>query len=227
MKTYIGFLLNVIVTLAIFFSASAQHLVLREKFKHPLDSSLWQVEIESAPGSFVKAGGGRLILQTNAGVTVWLKVKLYQNIRISYDRVIVDQGGPQDRLSDLNQFWMATDPAKSGLGARDGQLDSYNSLQLYYVGMGGNSNTTTRFRKYDGKGNRALLGEYSDSTHLLKPNQKYHIDLVVENGEVSFWVNHLKYFSFKDPEVLQQGYFGFRSTKSHQEISALEIYQLP
>lgn len=207
--------------------AKSPKLIFQENFNHSLDTSLWKVEIEKSPNSLVKADHGKLTLKTGAGATVWLKIKLHQNIKISYDRTIIDKGGAQDRLSDLNQFWMAKDPAKINFFTRNGQLDEYNNLQLYYVGMGGNTNTTTRFRKYDGTGNRELLAEYSDATHLLQPNKRYHIDLIVNNGEVSFWVDGKQYFSYLDPHVLKEGYFGYRSTKSNQEIYDLKIYQLP
>lgn len=231
MAVYIKSLLISFALITRCFYLHAQHtaakLVFRENFKHSLDTNLWHVEIEKSPDSFVKAVGGKLILKTGAGVTVWLKIKLHQNIKISYDRVVLDKGGVMDRLSDLNQFWMASDPANPNLFTRDGQLDAYNDLQLYYVGMGGNTNTTTRFRKYDGKGNRELLSEYADTEHLLKPNKRYHIDLIVDKGEVSFWVDQHQYFSYQDLNLLKEGYFGFRSTKSNQEIYDLKIYQLP
>lgn len=66
-------------------------------------------------------------------------------------------GGKNDRISDLNQFWMANDPNNYNLFTRNGVFEAYDSLQLYYVGMGGNSNTTTQLRKYRGNGQRVLL----------------------------------------------------------------------
>jgi rhamnogalacturonan endolyase len=91
--------------------------------------------------------------------------------------------------------------------------------------MGGNSNRTNRFRKYEGNGERRLIQEYTDTTHLLQANKAYHIVIVVKNGVTSFWVDGQRYFEYKDPAPLQKGYFGFRSTKSHQEISKFRVYQ--
>ncbi|WP_158797945.1 DUF6250 domain-containing protein [Pedobacter sp. L105] len=201
-------------------------LVYKDHFGSRLDSATWRVEYIDSAGDFVGTQKGKLILRTTHGVTVWLKKKLTGNIRISYDRKVISSGGTLDRISDLNQFWMASDPANTDLFTRNGELESYNNLQLYYVGMGGNYNTTTRFRKYNGKGKRDLIAEYTDPSHLLIPNKTYHIDLVVKNGEVSFWVDQQRWFSFNDPQLLTEGYFGFRSTKSNQEILNLKIYQL-
>lgn len=202
-------------------------VILTEKFTTALDTAKWKVELQESPGSFVGTKGGKLILKTGEGVTVWLKEKLHDHVKISYDRKIIMKGGAMDRLSDLNQFWMADDPSDTSFFKQDGRLESYDYLKLYYVGMGGNYNKTTRFRRYDGKGNRVLISEYTDRQHLLEPNKIYHLDLIVSEAEVSFWVDQRKYFSYQDAAVLKSGYFGFRSTKSHQEISNLKITQLP
>jgi len=205
---------------------TAGKLIYEDRFSTTLDSSLWKVEMIDSAGDFVGNKKGKLILRTKNGVTVWLNKKLSGNIRISYDRKVILKGGALDRLSDLNQFWMASDPAQANLFTRDGILESYNNLRLYYVGMGGNYNTTTRFRKYDETGKRKLIAEYTDPSHLLIANKIYHIDLMVKDGIVSFWVDQHPWFSFHDSSVLTSGYFGFRSTKSNQEISHLRIYQL-
>ena len=68
---------------------------------------------------------------------------------------MVVENGSYDRLSDLNCFWGADDPrhpddffARSAW--RNGEFKNYNTLDLYYVGYGGNDNGTTRFREYRG-----------------------------------------------------------------------------
>lgn len=201
-------------------------LIYSDNFTNPLDTSRWIVEMAPAPNSSVYTQHGKLVLDTKGGVTVWLNMSLSKNIRIEYDRKVVIAGGVNDRLSDLNNFWMARDPRNKNLFTRNGVLESYDSLQLYYVGMGGNSNRTNRFRKYEGNGERKLLQEYTDPAHLLQANKVYHITIVVKNGVTSFWVDGACYFSYKDPAPLLEGYFGFRSTKSHQEITKFRVYQL-
>ncbi len=121
---------------------------------------------------------------------------------------------------------MANDPHNKTLFTRNGVLESYDSLQLYYTGMGGNANRTTRFRKYEGNGERKLLQEFTDAAHMLQPNKVYHITIVVKNGVTSYWVDGECYFSYNDPSPLKEGYFGLRSTKSHQEVSQFRVYQL-
>lgn len=230
---------NILLTAAIvafFFvsEAQAQKQALTEKgkliysadFTKPLDKKVWITEIEPKSPASVYTEKDRLILDTKGGVTVWLNKQLTGNIRIEYDRTVLMEGGANDRLSDLNQFWMATDPRNKNLFTRSGVLESYDSLSLYYVGMGGNSNSTTRFRKYNGNGERELLQEYTDTAHLLKPGITYHITTIVKGDETSYWVNDEPYFLYKDTNILKEGYFGFRSTKSRQAISHLKIYQL-
>ncbi|WPJ98226.1 DUF6250 domain-containing protein [Coraliomargarita algicola] len=66
------------------------------------------------------------------------------------------------RISDINMFWMARDPRSpnnlfDSSHSRDGSFSSYNLLETYYASIGGNDNTTTRFRRYDGLGNRPTV----------------------------------------------------------------------
>ncbi|HEX6430027.1 MAG TPA: DUF6250 domain-containing protein [Niastella sp.] len=207
-------------------SLSGGTLIYSTDFTTALDTSRWIVEMAPGPASSVYTQNGKLVMDTKGGVTVWFNQLLSKDIRIEYDRKVVVAGGVNDRLSDCNQFWMAHDPHNKNLFTRKGVLESYDSLLLYYVGMGGNSNKTNRFRKYEGNGERRLLQEYTDTAHLLQANKVYHITTVVKNGVTSLWVDGQCYFSYNDPSPLQQGYFGFRSTKSHQEISGFKVYQL-
>jgi rhamnogalacturonan endolyase len=201
----------------------AQRLIFKDDFK---DKRKWIIEMVPTPNSSVYTDHGKLILDTKGGVTVWLNQRLQGNILIEYKRKVLVAGKGNDRLSDLNQFWMASDLRNKQLFTRTGVLEQYDSLQLYYVGMGGNTNSTTRFRKYEGNGTRTLLQEYKDSTHLLQPNREYKITIMVKNGVSSYFVDDVPYFQFADPAPLTSGYFGFRSTWSRQEISHLRIYQL-
>jgi len=222
------FLTSAIATVLYSSSAQAQKdkLIYSTDFSNPLNKKEWITEIEPKTPAAVYTEKNRLILDTRGGVTVWLNKRLTGDIRIEYDRTVLMQGGANDRISDLNQFWMATDPRNKNLFTRTGVLESYDSLSLYYVGMGGNSNRTTRFRKYNGNGDRQLLQEYTDTAHLLKPGITYHITTIVKDNETSFWVNGELYFQYKDPAILKEGYFGFRSTKSRQAIANLKIYRL-
>ena len=217
--------------------AEKEGLLFSDDFETALDTSVWVSEIAQQPNSRVYTSNGKLVLDTKGGVTVWLKKKLQGNFRIEYDRIVVAPpaagttgesaaGSGNERVSDLNQFWMATDPRNNNLFTRNGVLEAYDSLLLYYVGMGGNSNKTTRFRKYEGTGERKLLQEYTDRPHLLEGGKTYHITTIVKDGTTQFYVNGELYFSFTDPSPLKEGYFGFRSTKSRQLIEGIKIYRI-
>jgi rhamnogalacturonan endolyase len=127
-----------------------------------------------------------------------------------------------DRVSDLNQFFHAQDPPGGLTFNRKSRFEEYDSLNLYYVGMGGNYNTSTRFRKYF-QGDKKILVDFADAPHLLEANKTYNIVIEVLNGLVSYWVDGVKFFEWKDPQPYPGGYFAFRSTKSRQEIDDLQI----
>jgi rhamnogalacturonan endolyase len=203
-----------------------EQLIFTDDFNKGLDTSNWISEIAPQPNSKVYVQKGKLVLDTKGGVTVWLNKKLQGNIRIEYTRKVVIDTGKNDRLSDLNMFWMASDPKSKNLFTRDGVLESYDSLRLYYVGIGGNSNSTTRFRKYQGNGERTLLQEYKDAAHLLQANKEYKIVIEVKGNTTTVSVNNNIFFSYNDDAILKEGYFGFRSTKSRQEIDEIKVYQL-
>ncbi|GAB3648459.1 hypothetical protein GCM10028791_12260 [Echinicola sediminis] len=203
-----------------------QKAVFEADFSTDLDPEIWEVEMDDLPHSSVSVKEGKLVLDTKGGVTVWLKKKLEGNLEITYKRQVVLGDGVNDRLSDLNQFWMATDPRNTQLFTRNGRFEEYDSLSMYYVGFGGNYNSTTRFRKYQGNGEKTLLSDLKDKAHLLKPNHWYSIRIRVENGLISYWVDGEKFFEYKDEAPLTSGYFGFRSTWSRHEIDELKIKQL-
>ncbi|WP_291206778.1 DUF6250 domain-containing protein [Dyadobacter sp.] len=199
-----------------------------DDFTGALDTTRWHAEIEPVAGrhSEVRTQNGRLILNTAGGVTVWFKPRLEGNIRIEYDWTVLVDSGRNDRLSDLNQFWMATDPLNANLFTRSGKFESYDSLSLYYVGFGGNSNTTTRFRKYLGDGAKPLLKEYLDAGHLLKANHTYHIVIAVIDGRTTFSVDGEVLFDYLDPSPLRSGWFGFRSTAARHSIGCLKVWRI-
>ncbi|MFH0988768.1 MAG: DUF6250 domain-containing protein [bacterium] len=201
-----------------------EQLIYQDNFDRGIKN--WVVETSHSPNSKVESKDGKLIIDVEHGATVWFNKKLSGNILIEYHRKVIMNNGHNDRLSDLNQFWMATDPRQENLFTRSGTLAEYDSLRLYYAGIGGNSNTTTRFRKYRGNGERNLLTDLQDERHLLQPNKTYLIQLVVHNGTTKVFVDGEQYFSFKDDEPLTEGYFGFRTVESHQEIDDFKIYRL-
>ena len=152
-------------------------------------------------------------------------------VTIEYDAcVVVEKEG--DRLSDLNCFWMASDPTcPDNIWKREkwrnGIFLNCYSLQLYYMGYGGNYNSTTRFRRYDGneagiadpKIRPAIWKEYTDADHLLKANHWYHIKITNEDNRVSYYIDGERLVDFRDAEPLTEGWFGFRTTLSRTRIT--------
>lgn len=199
-------------------------LIFSDDFTGSLDPKLWVAEIEPKGVSTVYSRGGALVLNTRGGVTVWLNKLLTGDLRIEFDRTVLVDTGANDRLSDMNVFWMAKDPGNANLLTRNGKFESYDNLELYYVGMGGNTNKTTRFRKYYSGGNKPVIKEYLDPAHRLQANTTYHIKILVGNGATSYWVNNECFFTYADPRPLTEGYFGFRSTWSRQEVRHFKIW---
>jgi len=197
-------------------------------YKDDFSSNLseWKIEIDTTRNTKVTNKNGKLILDVDSGATVWLNRKLSGNILIEYDRKVIVDNGLNDRLSDLNQFWMANDPDNENLFTRNGSFSQYHNLKLYYFGIGGNSNTTSRMRKYLGTGERFLINDLSDKKFLLEPNVTYHIKTVIYNGLIKVFVNDTEYFTFFDESEYKSGYFGFRTTQSRHQIDNLKIYRL-
>lgn len=183
-------------------------------------SSKWTVESES-PEYTVTFIDGACEIVAPKGLTLWYNEKLSGDVTIEYDAVVYDERD-EDRLSDLNCFWMATDPKAETvfdkLSERNGVFKNQAQLSLYYVGYGGNHNSTTRFRRYDGNPAPAIISEYTDSDHLLKPNHWYHIKLVSQGNIVQYWIDGEKIFELNDPLPHKEGWFGFRTTLSRTAI---------
>jgi hypothetical protein len=189
------------------------------------DLSQWRVE--QRPGGQVTTKEGALIIEDAGGCTVWLKHTLQAPVEITYDAMVISAGGVHDRVSDLNCFWMAIEPgAPTAMPAeRSGKFSDYDSLLTYYVGYGGNENSTTRFRRYNGTADRPLLPEHDlkEKRFLLEGNRTYHIRLVAKNGVAEYWRDGEKIFSYRDADALTAGWFGIRTVKSHLEIRNLQI----
>ena len=191
------------------------------------DLANWSVE--QMPGGTVTAENGALVIRDAGGCTVWWKERLTAPVEIEYEARVVMAGGAFDRLSDLNCFWMARDPREPDAlpTGRSGRFADYNTLHTYYVGQGGNGNTTTRFRRYDGTDARPLRPEHDLSAprFLLRPNHSYRIRLVARGDTAEYWCDGERIFTFRDPAPLASGWFGLRTVKSHLEIRNLVIRQ--
>jgi hypothetical protein len=204
----------------------AGELLYAEDFRAGL--SRWTAELEK-PG-IVKAKDGLLVIDVPAGCTVWFRPELKIPVMIRYLATLVRRGGPNDRVSDLNCFWMARDtrsPDNFFAAQRSGKFADYNQLLAYYVGQGGNYNTTTRFRRYIGDPElRPLLPEHDLTAPLLEANTEHEILVVADGKHIQYFYDGKVVFDFKDPEPYRQGRFGLRTTFSHLEIRDFRVYRV-
>lgn len=199
--------------------------ILYEDHFNSLDN--WLVELEK-PGN-VSVRHGDLNIDVPAGCTLWFTPELSSPVRIEYEATMISAGGPNDRVSDLNCFWMATDarsPADFFTARRTGAFADYNQLRAYYVGQGGNSNSTTRFRRYIGDPVlRPLLPQHDlkDRALLLAPNVPQRIRLLAQGSTIRYSNNGRLIFDFHDPQPYTRGRFGFRTTWSHVQLRNFRV----
>lgn len=184
----------------------------------------WRVEAEK--GGYVKWLGDSVAdIHAPGGLTLWNTQKMHGNVVIEYDARIVSD----ERVSDLNCFWMASGGAKSG------RFVDYYAQTMYYMGYGGNYNKTTRFRRYNGDARGieqseyrpAILREYTDEAHMIKPDHWYHIRLEQIEGRVKYIIDGECLVDFIDMHPLTEGYFGFRTTLAHAQLKGFSYRQLP
>lgn len=196
----------------------------------------WKVESES-PDYKVTFRGDTAEILSPKGLTLWRKEKMSGKVTIEYDAcVVVEAEG--DRLSDLNCFWAANDPKYpddlfTRSQWRDGIFKNYNTLNLFYVGYGGNDNSTTRFRRYRGEYYgvaddkvKPLLKEYTDASHLLVPNQWYQIRIRVEKGITTYSVNGEELFRYVLTGDEGDGHFGLRLLQNHVLFTDFKVTTL-
>jgi hypothetical protein len=186
----------------------------------------WRVEAES-PAARVTAAKGVIDIDTPKGLSLWYLPRLSAPVAIEFEVMAVSEGGPNDQVSDVNAFWMASDAGESVLEhRRSGAFADYDALSTYYVGIGGNRNTTTRFRRYVGRaGDRPLLPGHDlrDAADLLVPNRWVRVRLIADGHRIAVERDGRTLFSLDDPEPYTRGHFALRTTQSHLRVRALRI----
>ncbi|MDN0200171.1 DUF6250 domain-containing protein [Streptomyces sp. S.PNR 29] len=200
-------------------------LIACDDFRHGLGQ--WVTELQN--GGTVTASRGVLEIDVPSGATVWFRRPLAGPYELEYTATPVSEGGVNDRVSDLNNFWNATDvrsPDDLFATRRSGALEEYDHLRTYYVGYGANYNTTTRLRRYVGEaGVRPLVYDYTEP--LLVANQPHRVRVVSDGSLVRWWNNGRLVFDHRDPEPYTSGHFAFRTTWSHFRISDFKVWSLP
>jgi hypothetical protein len=193
-------------------------------------SNRWIPELEN--GGSVSEQNGKMEIDVPAGASVWFKPLLHGPLMIQYEATVISAGGPNDRVSDLNCFWMARDarnPQDIFAVHRSGKFADYNQLFTYYVGLGGNGNTTTRFRRYIGDPvQRPLLPRYDlrDPADMIQPNKTQLIQLIADGSTIQYYRDGKLIFDFNDPQPYTSGWFAFRTTKNHMQIRSFRVFAL-
>lgn len=187
----------------------------------------WRIEAES-PDARVIERNGIIDIDTPKGLTLWWRRPIASPVTIRFEAMAVDAGGINDEVSDLNAFWMASDRDGGSVLAhhRNGAFVAYDDLRTYYVGIGGNRNTTTRFRRYIGQpGNRPLLPEHdlSAPAAMLRPNVWTRISLIADGKTVAVERDGRRLFTLADTQPYTRGHFGLRTTWSHLRIRRLSV----
>ena len=186
---------------------------------------IWRFEAEKTlpvtPASQAEIIPDGVKIVAQRGVTLWFEHPLKGNYTLTFDRKILKPEGAL-RVSDMNIFWNAHEKNGALPHVRNGTLSAYNSLVLEYAGIGGNNNTTTRFRHYDGSGARILLQESNAPADMLKPDHIYHTVISVHNGVTTLFLDGKKFFS-APVNAASPGYFGIRTVGSQQEITHFSL----
>lgn len=187
----------------------------------------WRIEAES-PDARVSARDGVIDIDTPKGLTLWWRRPIAAPVTIRFEAMAVAAGGVNDAVSDLNAFWMASDADGGSVLAhpRSGAFAAYDDLRTYYVGIGGNRNTTTRFRRYIGQpGNRPLLPEHDlgAPAEMLRPNVWTRISLIADGRTVAVERDGRRVFTLSDPQPYARGHWGLRTTWSHLRIRRVAV----
>lgn len=232
---------NVIIILASFFSCKNQQIVDRYdhyqkatvlydiNFDQKKDLELFHIETE-VNDEEITIKNGALDIDAIKGATIWFKEKLSAPTTIEYTVSVLDQGGENDRVSDLNCFFMAIDPrCPSDIfscedSIRTGRFADYHVLRTYYVGFGGNNNTTTRMRRYPGATReRPMLKEHDLNTPLIVANKKIKVKINVKSNIITYAHEGKDIFHMNDKLPYHEGWFGFRTINNHMQIHNFKI----
>ena len=193
------------------------------------DLKRWMIEAEKP--ATVTTKGGALDIVAPAGFTAWFKPELVGPVAITYQAQAVSEGGAFDRVSDLNCFWMAreADGGSPLKHPRSGAFADYDTLKTYYVGQGGNYNSSTRFRRYVGRaGDRPMLPQHDHAAadEMLTPNRWTTVRLIADGPRIEYWSDGRRLFEHQDPEPYTRGWFGLRTTQSHLRVRQFEVFSL-
>lgn len=203
-------------------------LLYRDDFREGLGQ--WHVEAERP--AKITAQMGVLEIDAPGGVTLWFKPRLQGPVAIEFEATAVRAGGRNDRGSDLNCFWMASDgDAATPVfeRRRTGRSSEYDTLRAYYVSLGADNNTRARFLRYTGSATPKPLAaehELGNGNALLPANRSQTVTLIASGRQIEYWRNSQRLFEYSDPQPYRQGWFAIRTVQSHLKIARLRVYAL-
>jgi rhamnogalacturonan endolyase len=60
----------------------------------------------------------------------------------------------------------------------------------------------------------------------LKGNTEYQVKIIVHNGLIRYFIDDELYWEMKDEKPLTEGFFGFRTTMSHQQFDNFMVFEI-
>jgi hypothetical protein len=224
----------------------------------------WVVQIQDSDSEIeahIFAGDSTLdVLMPDRGATIWNKQVFSGPITIMFNVVVPSENLHLEGVAvrDINCFWHATDTEKSQDIFDDnrytGSFISYHKQQGYYASMGGNNNTTTRFRRYPRTVKNIPVDHISLTNrdgledYLVQSDREYTIQLVVYDDVVQYIVDGKIFYEIREGDSITietsdgssedvkytrelfapytEGRFGFRLVRSHHKYSNFRVYRL-
>ncbi|MCF8379844.1 MAG: DUF6250 domain-containing protein [Bacteroidales bacterium] len=213
-----------------------EKLLFADDFQNGLANWVVEQTPDGKVNNKITSGENKVLEIDGGGTTAWFTEVLNGPVIIEYKAMLLDEDGPNDNCRDLNSFWMARDPRspydlfngwRSNSKSRAGVFSNYNSLRTYYTGVGGHKNTTTRFRRYTGHGDKPLLEEHDISADQfqLEANHMYQIRIISCDKIVQYYIDDILLFDFYDPHPYTSGWFGFRTVSNHMIVDDFKVFK--
>ncbi|QYY37409.1 DUF6250 domain-containing protein [Ruficoccus sp. ZRK36] len=192
---------------------------LNETFDSDGWASRWTVESQ---GSTVVAEEGMLRIRRNGvdkatgGVTVWYDEDLPKNVLIVVDA----STAPGDHACNLNFFIHASEADGSPLiYGRSAEYKLYHEIPNYLFTLtGGFMDGWARGRR-----NPGFVLVHEDKSIRVESGQRYEITIVVDDGQLSYYLNGKLIHRYVDEDPLPGGRLGLRSWFSDIDFDRIRI----
>ncbi len=177
---------------------------------------------------------------------VWSADKIYSSHNMSHERVVillrnadkelnkiittvVDKGmtpasGSKHDYMSMGRYWWPNTNTKNGLpyvrkdGVSNPEIEKLDRNPLESLGRGIRQLTLSYAITNDNK--------YADKAHLLNGNTEYQVKIIVHNGLIRYFLNDKLFWELNDESPYTEGFFGFRTTMSHQQFNNFRVFKL-